>query len=103
MGQKQLPEQEIAAFLASNAGHRAEGGALSREYRFETYADGVAFAMAVAMVAERRDHHPDILLRWAKVTLTWSTHDAGGITALDVELSRASDALARKHGASEGS
>jgi 4a-hydroxytetrahydrobiopterin dehydratase len=102
VGQKQLPEQEIAAFLAANPGHKAADGALTKEYRFTTYADGVAFAMAVAMVAERRDHHPDITIRWAKVALLWSTHDAGGISALDVELSKASDELARKHGANEG-
>lgn len=102
MGQKQLPEQEIAAFLAVNPGHKAADGALSKEYRFGTYADGVAFAVAVAMVAERRDHHPDITIRWAKVALLWSTHDAGGISALDVELSKTSDELARKHGANEG-
>jgi 4a-hydroxytetrahydrobiopterin dehydratase len=103
VGLKQLPEQEIAAFLAANPGHAAAGGALSKEYRFGTYADGVAFAVAVAMVAERRDHHPDITIRWAKVRLSWSTHDAGGVTALDVELSKASDELARKHGANEAS
>lgn len=101
MGQKQLPEQEIAAFLAAHPGHRAADGALLKEYRFATYADGVAFAVAVAMVAERRDHHPEITIRWAKVSLLWSTHDAGGVTALDVELSKASDELARKHGANE--
>ena len=70
-------------------------------YQFGTYADGVAFAVAVAMVAERRDHHPDITIRWAKVSLVWSTHDAGGVTLLDAELSKASDELARKHGANE--
>ena len=102
MGQKQLPEQEIAAFLAQNPGHQAASGSLTREYRFGSYADGVAFAVAVAMVAERRDHHPDITIRWARVSLLWSTHDAGGITALDVELAKASDELARKHGANEG-
>jgi 4a-hydroxytetrahydrobiopterin dehydratase len=101
VGQKQLPQQEIAAFTAANPGHHAADGALSKEYRFGGYADGVAFAVAVAMLAEKRDHHPDITIRWAKVTLLWSTHDAGGITALDVELSKASDELARKHGANE--
>lgn len=102
MGQKKLPEQEIAAFLAMNPGHLATDLALSKEYRFGSYADGVAFAVAVAMTAERRDHHPDITIRWARVALSWSTHDAGGVTALDVELSKASDELARKHGANGG-
>ena len=101
MGQKQLSAQEVDAFVEKHPGYRSADRALVKEYRFGSYADGVAFAVAVAMVAERKDHHPDLTIRWAKVAVLWTTHDAGGITALDCELAELADGLAGRHGATE--
>jgi 4a-hydroxytetrahydrobiopterin dehydratase len=55
-----------------------------REWSFETYLDGVNFAERVAQQAESVNHHPDLLIRYKKVRVSYSTHDAGGVTALDV-------------------
>ena len=51
------------------------------------------FVMAVGGLAEQADHHPDIDIRWRTVSLALVTHDAGGITELDISLARAVDAL----------
>ena len=93
-----LQQHEIDAF-AGPAGWRCDGGALSKDIPFSAYRDGVAFAVAVAMLADQRDHHPDLGLGYGKVSVRWSTHDAGGITGLDLELARATDELAARHGA----
>jgi 4a-hydroxytetrahydrobiopterin dehydratase len=48
------------------------------------------------MIAEKRDHHPDILVGWGRTRVLWTTHDAGGITQLDLDLATATDALASR-------
>lgn len=88
-----LDDAEIDKFLDECPGHARVAGALERTYAFSRYGQGVAFAVAVAMAAEKRDHHPDITLGWGKVVVRWSTHDVGGISDLDVEMARATDAL----------
>lgn len=96
---KKLEEAEIEAFLAEAPGWaRGPDQALERSFRFEAYRDGVAFAVAVAMVAEQKDHHPDLFLGYGRVQVRWSTHDAGGITGLDRELAQLSDRIAARHG-----
>jgi 4a-hydroxytetrahydrobiopterin dehydratase len=57
------------------------------------FADALAYVNAVGALAEEMDHHPDIDIRWNRVTLRLSTHSAGGITEADLELGRRIDAL----------
>jgi 4a-hydroxytetrahydrobiopterin dehydratase len=64
-----------------------------RTFTFRTFRDAVRFVNAVADLAEDRDHHPDVDIRWNKVTLRLSTHSAGGLTPVDFELADAIDAL----------
>ncbi|NUP14483.1 MAG: 4a-hydroxytetrahydrobiopterin dehydratase [Polyangiaceae bacterium] len=94
---RKLEAHEVEAFCATS-GWKAADGVLSKELAFSSYPDGVAFAVAIAMTAERRDHHPDLFIGWGKVGVRWSTHDAGGITPLDLELAKLSDELAVRHG-----
>ena len=61
-------------------------GALQREFRFNDFADAVDFVNRVAEVAERANHHPEIIIRWNRVTLRWRTHTADAVTARDIEL-----------------
>lgn len=68
--------------------------AIQRTYQFKGFMDAVGFVNKVAALAEKADHHPDILIRWNKVTLTLSTHDSGGITQKDFDLAKRSDAAA---------
>lgn len=69
-------------------------GALQREFRFRDFAGSIDFVNRIAEEAERADHHPDIEIRWNRVTLRWRTHSAGAITERDAELARRSDHVA---------
>lgn len=66
-------------------------GAIQRTYLFKDFAGAIRFVNKVADLAEGADHHPDILIRYNKVTLTLSTHDAGGITDKDFDLATKAD------------
>lgn len=68
--------------------------AIQRTYLFKDFAASIAFVNKVAEFAEAADHHPDILVRYNKVTLTLSTHDAGGITEKDFALAAQADGAA---------
>lgn len=64
---------------------------ISKRYEFAGFLDSIAFVTRVAVLAEMADHHPDIDIRWNKVDLALTTHDAGGLTTKDIELARAID------------
>lgn len=87
-----LSPDERAARLARLPGWEVVDGLLRREYGFESYMDGVAFARRVAELAEAADHHPDILIGYRRVTLTLVSHDAGGLTGRDFDLAARIDA-----------
>lgn len=67
------------------------GDAIQRTYQFKDFVEAMKFVNGVAGAAEAAQHHPDILVRWNKVTLTLSTHDAGGITQKDFDLASQCD------------
>jgi len=69
-------------------------GAIQRTFQFKDFAAAMAFTNSVAAAAEKADHHPDILIRYNKVTLTLSTHDAGGVTQKDFDLAAEAEAAA---------
>ena len=66
---------------------------LSRTIEFEGFNDAIDFVNDLAEIAEQAQHHPDILIHYNKVTLNLTTHDAGGVTALDIELAQRVDHL----------
>jgi len=87
-----------AAVLAWRNAHpdwEVEGGALVKRFAFEDFAAALAFVVRVGCGAEKRDHHPDVELTWGKVRLLWTTHDAGGLTQLDLDSAEASDRASR--------
>jgi 4a-hydroxytetrahydrobiopterin dehydratase len=88
-----LSESELNSWLANHPGWRYEGGQIWREFAFGGYPESVAFAMGVAAVAQRLDHHPDLLLTYGNVRVAVSTHDADGITGLDFALAAEADRL----------
>jgi 4a-hydroxytetrahydrobiopterin dehydratase len=69
------------------------GGTIQRTYQFKNFIESMAFVNKAAQAAEADQHHPDILVRWNKVTLTLSTHDAGGITQKDFDLAAKCDSF----------
>jgi 4a-hydroxytetrahydrobiopterin dehydratase len=68
------------------AGWHEDGDALVRELEFESFPAAVAFVGRLAELAEQENHHPDIDIRYRRVTVRWSTHSAGGVTDRDREL-----------------
>ena len=82
-----LTESEIESGLARVPGLAAPRAARSRRtFAFADFEGSMAFVNRVAGLAEAMDHHPDIDIRYSKVTLTLTTHDAGGLTARDFAL-----------------
>jgi 4a-hydroxytetrahydrobiopterin dehydratase len=83
-----LSDLEIRRALGSLPGWTRKGDALQKTYSFARFADGIRFVQQVAEVADTMDHHPDIDIRYTKITFSLSTHDAGGITQRDLELAQ---------------
>jgi len=86
-----LSDDQVDA--ASPAGWRRIDGALRRSVTFGSFLDGIAAVQRVAVVAEARDHHPDIDIRWRTVTFALVTHSEGGITPRDLELAAEIDQI----------
>jgi 4a-hydroxytetrahydrobiopterin dehydratase len=81
-----LTDAELGTALKGLAGWSAEGGAIVKTFKFGKFADGIAFVQRVAKAADAMDHHPDIDIRYTKIRVALSTHDAGGITGMDTKL-----------------
>ena len=86
-----LSDIAIQRELGSLTGWARRGDALVRTYQFRNFSDSLSFVNRVGELAEKVNHHPDIDIRYSKVTLSLSTHDAGGITQNDINLARAID------------
>ena len=88
-----LDRSDVDAWLTAHPGWERDGDALVRSVKVADFATALAFAVRLGMLAEKKDHHPDILIGWGKARVLWTTHDAGGITRLDLELAEATDSL----------
>jgi 4a-hydroxytetrahydrobiopterin dehydratase len=88
-------DTDIQSALGELPGWRRDGKALVKTYDMHAFKGAVAFVAKVADLAERADHHPDMLIQLKKVTVTLSSHDAGGITSRDLRLARQIEAAAR--------
>ena len=86
-----LNAEERDAALAALPGwtYDPERDALRRSFRFRDFAEAFAFIARVALLAERRDHHPEWTNVWNRVDMVLTTHDAGGLTRRDVEIASA--------------
>ncbi len=88
-----LTEEAITAELSRVPGWERDGGSIARTVTRADFGAAMLYVGAVAYLAEEAGHHPDIAIAWNKVTLTLSTHSAGGLTASDFALARLIDAL----------
>jgi 4a-hydroxytetrahydrobiopterin dehydratase len=88
---EKLSQQQVEAKLGDLPDWSLSGDALQRTFRFDDFISAMAFVNRVADLAEEVQHHPDIMVRYNKVTLTLSTHEAGGLTEKDFDLARAMD------------
>ncbi len=89
-----LSNADITTRLAATPGWTREDDAITRTFTLPGFPAALVFAAAVGQLAEKQDHHPDILIKYRDVILTLSTHDAGGLTAKDFDLAGAINAIA---------
>ena len=90
---KALSDLEIQRALGSLPGWARRGDTLVKTFTLRTFPEVITLFNRVAEEAERANHHPDIDIRYTKVTFSLSTHDAGGITQKDLDLASAIDRI----------
>ena len=91
-----LSKGEIASRLKHLRGWSAEGGFITKTFEFREFMDGIAFVNAIAKIAEKEEHHPDINIRYTTIKLSVQTHSEGGVTEWDFGLAeRIEDYLGR--------
>jgi 4a-hydroxytetrahydrobiopterin dehydratase len=83
---ERLDDDEISTRLGGLPGWEREGDEISKTFELPTFPEAIAFVTRIADRAEAANHHPDIDIRWRKVLVAFTTHDAGGLTELDFEL-----------------
>lgn len=93
---RRLTADEIELELSRLAGWKLAGGKLRREYRFHDFVEAWGWMSSAALVIQQMDHHPEWSNTWADVRVDLWTHDAGGVTRMDVELARRLEALAAR-------
>ena len=89
---RRLKSERIQARAQAVPGWKLDGDAIRRTYKLPGFRAALAFVQFIGELAEARDHHPDIDIRYNKVTLTLSTHSAGGLTDKDFDLAGLIDA-----------
>ena len=94
-----LEPEEIDRQLGDLPGWTRDGSSLHRSIEFPSFPEAIAAVATLAIDAEEMNHHPDIDIRWRTVNLTLSTHSAGGITQLDIELAHRIERHAPRSGA----
>jgi 4a-hydroxytetrahydrobiopterin dehydratase len=90
-----LGEAELTEFLSKHPGWRVEGRELLRTFELPSFREAIAFVGRIADAAERENHHPDIDIRYRRVTVRLSTHDAGGLTFRDPKMAALADEALR--------
>jgi len=89
----ELTPEQIKGALPAVKDWKKQSAELTRTFQFKDFAGAMDFVNKVARVAEEANHHPDIDIRWNKVTLALATHSEGGLTEKDFELAKRIDAL----------
>jgi 4a-hydroxytetrahydrobiopterin dehydratase len=89
-----LNDAEVEGRLAELDGWRRSGAAIEKSFERGDFVGSVRFLESLVEPAEAMNHHPDVAISWATVTVTISTHSEGGLTAADFELAAKIDALA---------
>lgn len=88
-----LTDDQVSAALAGLTGWRRDGGSIVRTAKLPSFPAAITAVDRIAEIAEARDHHPDIDIRWRTLTLRCSTHSAGGLTGKDVDLAHEINAV----------
>jgi 4a-hydroxytetrahydrobiopterin dehydratase len=86
-----LTPDQIDAFLRAHVEWTRDGESISRTYVFSDFNESLGFVVRIGIASEVADHHPDIDIRWNKVTCVLSTHDQGALTSKDLSLAATFD------------
>lgn len=81
-----LSESEVASRLKRLKGWEREGDFITKSFKFKEFMDGISFVVAIAKIAEKEEHHPDINVRYTTIKLSVQTHSEGGVTGWDIGL-----------------
>jgi len=88
-----LAEEQVAPLLKGLPGWSREGRGIARTFKFKNYFETMAFVNAVAWVAHREDHHPDLRVGYSECQVSWWTHAVGGLSENDFICAAKVDAL----------
>jgi len=88
---EKLNAESIRGWLSARKGWKRRSNKLTKDFEFPSFRDSIVFVNRIASLADDVDHHPDIDVRYDTVTVTLSTHDAGGITDKDLSLAEQID------------
>jgi 4a-hydroxytetrahydrobiopterin dehydratase len=91
---QRLTEDELERALGSLHGWTRDGDEIRKSFERADFPDAIAFVVRIGFFAEAADHHPDLDIRWRTVRVALTTHDAGGLTTLDIDLARKIDGIA---------
>jgi 4a-hydroxytetrahydrobiopterin dehydratase len=90
-----LSDIEIQRALGALPGWARKGDVITKTFTMPAFMDGIAFVNRIAQAAEAADHHPDVDIRYTRIIVALSTHDAGGITQKDIALAQSIERLAQ--------
>jgi 4a-hydroxytetrahydrobiopterin dehydratase len=93
MERRRLSSDELARALSHLNGWDEEDGQIKKSFKFENFAESLAFVNKIGALAEKSDHHPDIAFGWGYARISLSTHDRGGITDVDIAAARQIDSI----------
>jgi len=88
-----IRRKEANKYLRELPGWNLAENEIFKEFRFGKYLDGLEFARALGKIAERQNHHPDILVKWRRVRVTWSTHAIKGLSQNDFIMAAKTERL----------
>lgn len=91
-----LPDDAIGAALGILPGWALRDAALVKTFEFANYCETIAFVNAIAWIAHREDHHPDLRVSYDRCSVAWSTHDAKGVTRNDLVCAARIEQLSRR-------
>lgn len=86
-----LQPEQVKERLSGLSGWELRDSAISRQYKFKEFLDGINFVNRIAQIAESMDHHPDILINYTRIRFTCTTHSEGGVTEKDFKLAQEID------------
>tara|TARA_Y100000758_G_C15651578_1_gene274828 strand:- start:155 stop:439 length:285 start_codon:yes stop_codon:yes gene_type:complete len=90
-----LNDSDIQSNLDLMEGWVFVNSSISKEFLFDSYMDGIDFVNELAKVAEKNNHHPDLIIGWCKVNVTFTSHELGGVSSECINMAKALETLLR--------